>query len=101
MSNYAHVINNIVDNIIVCDDANITLLTGTYIKITDLRGNAQIGGSYNAEKDKFINKQPYPSWILNDDDEWVSPNGQGNTPGQIWNEDEQEWIVLEVGPAPE
>ena len=34
MSNYAHIIDNVVNNIIVCEDSNISLLSGNYIKIT-------------------------------------------------------------------
>jgi glutamate synthase domain-containing protein 3 len=101
MSNYASIENEIIINIIVCDDSKISELSGSHVKITDERGTAQIGGYYDSEKDKFIKVKPYPSWILNEDNEWVSPTGQGDTAGQTWNEEEQEWIVLEVGPAPE
>ena len=101
MSKYALIINNVVDNIIVCEDSNISLFPGTYIKVTDARGEAKNGGSYNLEKDKFIDPQPYPSWTLNELDEWVSPTGQGYTGGQAWNEEDQEWIILIPGPAPE
>ncbi len=99
MSNYAHIVNNLVDNVIVCEDSNVSLLSGTYIKITDERGAAQIGATYNSEKDKFIKAQPYPSWTLDENDEWISPTGQGYTVGQSWNEEDQEWIILIPGPA--
>ena len=36
---------------------------------------AEIGGTYDAVKDKFIKEQPYPSWVLNADDDWESPLG--------------------------
>jgi hypothetical protein len=101
MSNYAHIVDNEIINIVVCEDANIGLLSGNYIKITDARGTANIGGSYIQEKDKFIKAQPYQSWTLNENDEWVSPTGQGDTAGQIWNEEDQEWIILIPGPEPE
>jgi len=101
MSKYAHIIDNVIDNIIICEDSNISLFSGTYIKVTQERGEAKNGGSYNSQKDKFIDPQPYPSWILNEDDEWVSPTGQGYTDGQAWNEEDQEWITLIPGPAPE
>jgi len=101
MSKYAHIVNNVVDNVIVCEDSNVSLLSGIYIKVTEIRGDAKIGGSYDSNKDKFIDPQPYPSWTLNEDDEWVSPTGQGYTGGQYWDEEKQEWIVLTPGPAPE
>lgn len=50
MSNYAHIVNNVVDNIIVCEDSNISLFPGTYIKVTELTGEAKNGGFYNPEK---------------------------------------------------
>ena len=31
------------------------------------------GGTYDAAKDKFIKKQPYASWSLDDNDDWQSP----------------------------
>ena len=33
------------------------------------------GFTYDAVKDIFMNKQPYPSWVINADDEWESPIG--------------------------
>jgi hypothetical protein len=101
MSKYAHIIDSIVENIIACEDSNAPLLSGNYIKVTEIRGDAKIGGSYDSTKDKFIDPQPYASWTLDENDEWVSPNGQGYTDGQMWDEENQEWIVLIPGPAPE
>lgn len=40
---------------------------------------AEIGGTYDAVKDKFIKEQPYPSWVLNADDDWESPLGANPT----------------------
>lgn len=101
MSKYAHVVGNTVDNIIICEDSNISLFPGHYVKVTDARGEAKNGGTYDSVKDKFIDPQPYASWTLDENDEWVSPTGQGYTEGQMWNEENQEWIVLTPGPAPE
>ena len=39
-----------------------------------LRHNyAQIGGTYDKENDVFLLKRPIPSWVLNDNYEWVAP----------------------------
>jgi hypothetical protein len=41
---------------------------------SNFRSNpATIGGTYDAEKDAFINPQPYNSWTLNDSNKWVPP----------------------------
>lgn len=54
---------------------------------------AGIGMSYNQGKNKFISKQPFPSWALDINDDWQSPAGSGsrseNTPH--WNEAELKW----------
>jgi len=96
MSKYAHIIDNVVDNIIVCEDSNISLFPGTYVKVTNERGDAKNGGSYNSQKDKFIDPQPYPSWTLNEEDIWESPDGLSEKEGFWWKEDSQEWIALET-----
>ena len=54
MSKYALIVNNVVDNIIVCEDSNISLFPGAYIKVTEVTGEAKNGGSYNLEKNKFV-----------------------------------------------
>ena len=56
---------------------------GTY-KQTSYNNNirkqyAQVGDTYDVAKDKFIRPQPYPSWVLNADDDWESPLGANPT----------------------
>tara|TARA_B100001094_G_scaffold258019_1_gene257695 strand:+ start:1404 stop:1787 length:384 start_codon:yes stop_codon:yes gene_type:complete len=53
--------------------------SGTW-KQTSYNGNirstyANPGSTYNPSKDKFIPTSPYPSWVLNSDDNWESPLG--------------------------
>jgi hypothetical protein len=36
---------------------------------------AGIGSTYDEVKDIFMGKKPYPSWVINADDEWESPIG--------------------------
>ena len=55
MSRYAKIENNIVENIIICEDVNIGNFFGEYIKETDSTGVAHIGGSYSLDLNKFIN----------------------------------------------
>jgi len=59
---------------------------------------AVIGGTYDSTKDKFINPKPYPSWVLNANDDWESPIGampstttDGKRDYYNWNESNQTW----------
>jgi len=63
-----------------------------------LRKNyAQIGGLYDRIRDAFYQKQPYPSWTLNETTcLWEAPVAYP-TDGQIykWNETNQTWDLIE------
>ena len=102
MSRYAKInLNNIVENVIVCEDSQISLQDGYFVKVTTETKNAQIGGEYNKESNKFILIKPHESWILDEDFNWTSPveipsNAQ-LTPldaviNYFWNEENQEWV---------
>ena len=44
MSNYAKInANNIVENVVVCDDSSANMLDGFYVKETESTGSASIG----------------------------------------------------------
>tara|TARA_R110000744_G_scaffold128835_2_gene236109 strand:- start:62 stop:475 length:414 start_codon:yes stop_codon:yes gene_type:complete len=57
------------------------------------------GYTYDAAKNKFITPQPYPSWVLNDNDDWQS---QVTYPTDTedkkisWNEENLRWIATEM-----
>lgn len=67
------------------------------------------GMIYDAVKDKFLTKQPYPSWSLNADDDWIAPVAEpttnltytydpsGESTGYeiYWDEDNTRWISKE------
>jgi len=53
---------------------------------------AAIGGHYDANKDVFIHPQPFPSWILNEDNEWVSPVAKPDG-FWVWDESQQNWVA--------
>lgn len=101
MSKYAHIINNIIDNVILCEDSVISSIPGFYVKVTEERGNPKTGSTYDTVKDKFIEPKPYESWVLNEEDIWQSPDGFSAKEGFYWNEEDQEWIALTPGPVPE
>ncbi len=55
---------------------------------------AGIGDEYIEDLDIFRSPQPYPSWILNEDEtEWVAPIEKPNG-NYYWNEETLNWIEL-------
>jgi len=61
------------------------------------KNHASIGMTYDEDKDAFIPKKPYQSWILNEDTcQWEAPVVYPND-GQryIWNEQNQSWTLTE------
>lgn len=69
---------------------------GTWIQTSynsNIRGKfAGIGDTYDLVNDRFISKQPYPSWLLDADFNWQAPvlyptDGKPYN----WNEDTQSW----------
>lgn len=74
MSKYAKIEDGIVTNVIVCEDSDISLLNGQYIKYTELTNNPKIGDEYVSDRNKFKSQQPYPSWTLDEESlTWISP----------------------------
>src|SRR6056300_11134 len=77
---------------------------GTAWKQTSYNNNfrkhyAGIGHTYDASKDKFILPQPYPSWSLDSNDDWVAPVTHPtiteieSEPVLInWDEDNEKWL---------
>lgn len=103
MSLYAKINEtNIVDNIIICEDSQISLIPGKHVKVTELTGNASVGFKYSGEHNKFIPVKPFDSWILDDNTfKWKSPidlpedanvTPLGSVINYRWNEDSQEWV---------
>jgi hypothetical protein len=56
---------------------------------------AGIGDTYDVNKNKFIAEQPYPSWVLNNNDHWEAPipcpDITIDNILRIWNESNQSW----------
>jgi hypothetical protein len=54
---------------------------------------AGIGYSYDPVSDVFITPKPYPSWVVNESHDWVSPVPMPTEDGRwMWNEENQEWL---------
>jgi hypothetical protein len=65
---------------------------------TPLRKNhAGIGYTYNEDRDAFIPKKPYSSWILNETTcLWEAPVALPDTENRYnWNEINQNWDIIE------
>jgi hypothetical protein len=63
---------------------------------------AQIGSTYDAERNAFIHPQPYPSWVLNEETcLWESPVPHPNDYGTLedpksynWDENILNWVEV-------
>ena len=100
MSLYAKIEDNIVSNILVCEDSSIGLLDGTYVKVTEDTNMPGIGLAYSSEKNKFAEVQPFASWIFNEETfKWDAPSAKpaGN---YHWSEEEVDWIEFTPKPGP-
>jgi hypothetical protein len=77
---------------------------GTAWKQTSYNNNfrkhyAGIGDTFDSSKDKFILPQPYASWSLDANDDWVAPvtiptvtEIDSNIVYTSWDEDNQKWL---------
>ena len=95
--------NNIVIEVLSVEQAEIDSgLLGdpdTWIKTSynaNIRGRfAGIGFTYDAVKDEFIRPKPFPSWALDEDNEWQPPVAQpaATVANKYvhWDEAKQEW----------
>ena len=80
----------------------LTKLTGWAIwKQTSYNGNfrknhAGIGYTYDEDRDAFIPKKPFNSWILNEDTcNWEAPIAKPNDNNiYTWNEQNQTWDLI-------
>ena len=111
MAHFAKVNNGIVERVIVAEaeffDTFVDDSAGTWIQTsyntyggehrddgTPLRKNfASVGGNYDHANDAFYEKQPYPSWTLNNTTYiWECPVAypdDGNM--YTWNETDRQW----------
>jgi len=95
MSRYAKIdSSNIVENVIVCEDSQISALSGNFVKIiSETTKECTIGFSYDKDNNKFIAPKPYESWTLDENFEWISPIGENPNPAlKCWDEESQNWI---------
>ena len=54
-----------------------------------------IGWKYHADDDVFVAPQPYPSWTLDENNDWQPPTPMPSTGGPYrWSEEELEWVAI-------
>jgi hypothetical protein len=110
MSHFAKIENGIVINVIVAEQDYIDTLENpsSWVQTsyntfggvhslgkTPLRKNyARIGGTYDADRDAFIEQKPFASWSLNEDTcLWESPVPRpADEKPYYWDEDALNWI---------
>lgn len=61
------------------------------------RRYAGIGYTYDQDADVFIAPQPYPSWSLNSNYDWVAPVPCPTEGHWIWDEDAGDWVEAPAG----
>ena len=57
------------------------------------KNGAGIGDTYDEDKDAFISKKPYPSWVLNETTwQWEAPSEEPNDgKSYFWKEETTNW----------
>lgn len=55
---------------------------------------AGIGFTYDEVKDEFVQPQPYPSWTLDENNDWQPPIPQTDTE-TYWDEESQTWVKFD------
>jgi len=98
MSIYAKIENNLVTNFIVCEDEDIFMVPGNYLKCSEdgsIRYNYPSPGySYDSENDAFIPPKPFESWILNSSFKWEAPVAKPEGTA-AWDEENKVWNIAE------
>lgn len=93
--------DNIVQQVMyVTDNHNIYWVLQTYggnwieVSENNLKNFPSIGYSYDANNNKFIPSQPYPSWILNEESfVWEAPIAYPNDGKYYtWDETSLNWL---------
>ncbi len=122
MAHFAQIENNLVTQVIVVDNNDITdeqgnelesmgtqfctdLLGGVWVQTSynnTIRKNySGIGDTYDTTRDAFISPQNYPSWVLNEETcRWESPVPypevlEGFMPSYLWDEETIQWIRID------
>ena len=104
--------NNIVTEVITGIDENELIdgldtetwygnFRGQVCKRTSYNNNirkqyAGVGYTYDPVADVFIQPQPYPSWLLNQNFDWQAPSPRPEGVDWQWDESTLSWIEIET-----
>ena len=106
MAHFAKIVDGKVEQVIVVhnnDEANgaqfcHNLLGGEWLQCSyNNRIRKQfpgIGFTYDQTRDEFVAPQPYPSWTLDQNNDWQPPTPKPNE-DYYWNENTQTWLLSE------
>jgi hypothetical protein len=119
MANFAEIVNGVVDRIVVIsnDDikdangveqeqlgielCNTIVAPGNWVQ-TSFNNNfrkqyGNVGFTYNAEADVFIQPSPFPSWSLDENYDWKAPIEYPND-GCLydWDESSTSWVLIQT-----
>ena len=121
MAHFARLENNIVTDVHVVDNINLLdengieqeqkgidylkSLWGEYTFLqcsyngTIRKRYPGIGYSYDEVNDAFIAPQPFSSWTLNENLDWVAPVAEPSTELPfiaLWNEEKVDWDIVDI-----
>ena len=105
MAHFAKINNNIVTEVIVAekDFINSGKVGDEFLWVqTSYNGNfrknyAGVGYTYDEDRDAFIPKKPYNSWVLNEETcQWEAPSAMPDDGERYtWNESTTTWDLIE------
>jgi hypothetical protein len=107
MAHFAEILDGVVQRVVVVhdnDEANGAqfchdLFGGEWLQ-TSYNGNmrkqfAGVGFTYDEVRDEFVQPQPYPSWTLDENNDWNPPTPMPTTGGSYnWSEEDLEWVAI-------
>jgi hypothetical protein len=95
MKKFAFINGNNVLNIVVAEEKPQDSDLGIFVEYNETTNNAVIGGTYNEEKNKFIDIQPHASWVLDTETcIWEAPSAKPETGYYRWDEMSLSWVEL-------
>jgi hypothetical protein len=116
MAHFAQITDGVVVNVIVVHNNELlvdgveneqkgkdfchNLFGGEWIQ-TSYNGNirkqyAGIGFTYDAVKNQFVAPSPFPSWLLNANNDWQAPTPKPEG-DYMWDEETLSWVAAPVG----
>ncbi len=90
MKNFARIQDGLVVNIEAATDEWVAEQNDEFLFIETTSG-VSVGAQWNGEK--FILIQPFPSWVLDNNNDWQPPTPQPNE-DCYWDEESLSWVSI-------